>query len=446
MKTLNCILCLILVILAVSCSKDQILNAPEQVSAENELKSASTQMKIAVISDIHYLDPSLMTNNAAAGTAFQNYLDASPNLLEFVDPIFKKTMSQIIASKPDILLIPGDLTKDGEKASHKALAKLFQQISDNRIKVYVIPGNHDIKNPEAKAYNGNYSSPTPNISAADFVSIYSNFGYKYAISRDPHSLSYVCQPFKNIWILAIDDCKYYQNTPGGTATVSGVIKKETMKWIQNRLALARILNIKVLAMMHHGIVEHFAGQETNSPGFVTDDWESNADDLIDAGLQVMFTGHAHANDITMRAKGNNVLFDIETGSLVTPPSPYRNITKNLNFLNIASERINSIQASLPLGLDFVTYSKMFMSGHLDGIFTKALVSPPYNVPPVLAVGIAPSMRNALMAHYSGDEHITPLERTKVDWVKHLYPQFGTVLQSLWTDLPPSDNAFIIEMK
>ncbi len=445
MKTLKVSVFLILVVLAVSCTKDLVVDQPEQsTDQENSLKCALPYLKIAVMSDIHFLDPALLSNGAAQGVAFQTYLNTDPKLIEFSGPILKKALYEIVAARPDILLIPGDLTKDGERVSHRTMAKILAQVSNYGIKVFVVPGNHDINNPEAVAYHGNNSSPTPSISAYDFAKIYSGFGYKNAYSRDIHSLSYICQPFNKIWILGIDDCKYYQN--GTSATVGGVIKKGTMKWIQERLAEAKKKGITVLAMMHHGIMEHYAGQETLDPGYVTDNWETNANALTDAGLRIMFTGHYHSNDITMRANGNNVLFDIETGSLVTPPSPFRIIRMDLNNMYIDTKHVTSIDVPFPAGLDFVTYSNMFLSGHLDGIFTYMMMRDPYNIPLETAAPIAPLFRNAAMAHNAGDEHITTEEQNKVADVGKIVPQLGMVLQSLWTDLPPSDNQYRIDMR
>ena len=48
-----------------------------------------------------------------------------------------------------------------------------------------------------------------------------------------------------------------------------------------------------------------------------------------------------------------------------------------------------------------------------------------------------------MAHYAGDEYITPEEQAKDQSVGQLAPQLVAVLQSLWTDLPPSDNQLMI---
>lgn len=240
-------------------------------------------------------------------------------------------------------------------------------------------------------------------------------------------------PFKN----------NYMN--GSFATVSGLIKEGTMNWIQDRLAEAKKKNITVLAMMHHGIIEHYAGQQTLDAGYVTDNWEAKADALIDAGLRVMFTGHYHANDIAMRTKGNNALFDIETGSLVTPPSPYRLIRMDPNNMYIDTKHITSINVPFPPGLDFLTYSQMFLSMHMDPIFTF-LLSNNYNVPLETAAEIAPLFRNAMMAHYAGDEKITPEEQAKDDLVGLMSSDLGMVLHSLWTDLPPADNQYIIDMR
>jgi hypothetical protein len=89
---------------------------------------------------------------------------------------------------------------------------------------------------------------------------------------------------------------------------------------------------------------------------------------------------------------------------------------------------------------------MFLFGHLDGIFTYMLSNSPYYVPLETAAGIAPLFRNAIMSHYSGDEQITPEEQAQDDNVGQIAPQLGMVLHSMWTDLPPTDNQYIIDIR
>jgi len=89
----------------------------------------------------HYMDPSLLDSNGAAGTAFQNYLNSDPKLLQYSAAVFKKVMGQLIEAKPDILLVPGDITKDGEKLDHQVMAGFFEQLRSHGITVFVMPGN-----------------------------------------------------------------------------------------------------------------------------------------------------------------------------------------------------------------------------------------------------------------------------------------------------------------
>ena len=49
--------------------------------------------------------------------------------------------------KPDLVLISGDLTKDGEKLGHQNMAEKLQTIEDETdAEIFVINGNHDIYN------------------------------------------------------------------------------------------------------------------------------------------------------------------------------------------------------------------------------------------------------------------------------------------------------------
>ncbi len=402
------------------------------------------KIKIAVVSDIHYMAASLLKNNAASGEAFQNYLAADPKLLEYSEPIFKQCISQILDEKPDILLIPGDLTKDGEKISHQEMVKLLKQFDKAHIKVFVVPGNHDINNPEAAQYDGNNAAQAPTINAGDFVAFYSGYGYTNAISRDPHSLSYVSQANPGLWIMGLDACEYENNQ--NIAIVGGRIKPETEQWALGWIAEAKKRHVLLFGMMHHGIVEHYTGQNQLDPGYVIDDYETIAHEFTQAGLSIMFTGHYHANDITARPDGDKILYDIETGSMVTPPSPYRIITLKKEGMNISTKYITSIPVSLPGGLDFPTYSNLFLSSHLDGYIGYAISNPPYSLPPELVDMGAPLLRNAFMAHYAGDEKINPQEQNLVNDFGQLVPPLGDAINSLWTDLIPTDNNLQLKLR
>ena len=429
-------LCIIsLMFIISSCKKDIISSS-----------SSGNHLKIAVITDIHYLDPSLLKNGADTGKALTDYMNRDPKMIPYGDPIFRKVIEKLKAEHPDIVLVAGDLTKDGEKLSHVAVAHFFQELEDEHIRVFVVPGNHDINNPFADRYDGDNAYPTASVTAEEFQQIYSNFGFFNAVSRDPNSLSYISQPSAGLWILGIDDCKYKENTRDSDVT-AGKITPKTMQWIQGQMKIARQKNIMVLGLMHHNMIEHYSGQSVLDPDYVTDNWEANADTLRKWGMNIIFTGHYHANDITLRGNGSTILYDIETGALIHTPVCYRMVDLSLKKreLDVTTKYITSISASIPNGLDFVSYSNNFFSTRLDGIFSYRLTQPPFLFSPPVAVSSSTIFRNAFIAHTNGDEKISAEEQAKVDAFVQISPIGFQGLTTLWTDLPPADNTLNIKL-
>ena len=426
-----------------SCKKD--FNRQTGNNLIEELGRHDTKaLKIAIISDIHYMHPALLINNGANGTAFQNYLNQDPKLLQFSDPIFRNVMDQISIEHPDILLIPGDLTKDGEKIGHQAMASFFNKIQNDGIKVYVVPGNHDINNAKAKKYDGNNDYPVSITSKTDFENIYNDFGYKNAIARDINSLSYVVEPEPDLRIIGIDACKYEEYGPEGDVA-AGRIKPTTLIWILDQLAKAKQEHVTIFAMMHHNLIEHYAGQAKLDPGYVIDDYQKVVNQLIEAGLKIIFTGHYHANDITSYHHNGKELFDIETGSLVTAPSPYRFIVMNDSMLNICTRTVHFINANLPGSLNFPVYANTFLSQHLDGYFNYYLTSK-LGAPAQLATFASPLFRNGIMAHFAGDEKMPADQRKQIDNLATMSPQLAGIVTTLWTDLGIKDNNTSIKYK
>ena len=393
--------------------------------------------KIAIISDIHYMSPSLLVNNGANGAAFLNYLDQDPKLVQYSDPIFRTVLEDIKREQPDMVLVPGDITKDGEKICHQAMAGFFQQLRRMGIQVFVVPGNHDINNAKAKRFDGDNAYPVDMTSKEQFADIYADFGYNKAISRDPNSLSYVAQPQQGLRIIAIDASRYEEYGPSGDIA-AGRIKPSTLAWILTQLADAKQKHISVFAMMHHNLVEHYAGQSQLDPGYVIDDWQNIANTLMDAGLKIIFTGHYHANDITPYKHNDKTLYDIETGSLVTAPIPYRFVSLQNDHLDISTKTVQTINASLPGGLSFPAYANTFLSQHLDGYFNYYLVNN-LGVPAAFAPGISPLFRNGIMAHFAGDENIPADQRAKINELNSFSPQLAAIVTTLWTDLGEKDN-------
>ncbi|MEI7831033.1 MAG: metallophosphoesterase [Prolixibacteraceae bacterium] len=399
--------------------------------------------KFMIISDIHYFDPSLFT--IPLNAYFQGYLVADRKLIVESSAILQNVLTSVKAEKPDFLLITGDLTKDGEKFDHQTLATLFKTLSDQGIKVLVIPGNHDINNPAS--YNFLQSSQTKidNISPADFSSIYANCGYGNAVERDPNSLSYVSEPVNGVWVMGIDACKY-----NPSSVTEGSLSASTISWIKSVIDKSKLQKKILLSMMHHGLIEHFAGQSSVFPEYVISDWQNVSTTLADYGLNVVFTGHFHAQDITKKTSGNGFVYDIETGSTVTSPCPYRIITLNTitKSLQITSRKIEGVTYNtIPAGSNFQQYAKDDLISGTKTISYYMLSAPPYNIPgaSISALQLDRIMANSIVAHYAGDESTSSSDNTDIQTVKTMIPSLGLALQGVWTDLAPSDNNVTINL-
>jgi len=433
---------LAMIFISASCTKDQWFDSQNQWSDhDNSKKYVSPKIKIAVISDIHYLDPTLMPDDYVNNAAFQSKMAYDRKLIELSDPIFRKVVSDLFFERPDILLVTGDLSFEGELASHETVKGFLQKLEKKGIKVYIVPGNNDIDNPNALSYKGDSPFSVPNITSDQFAELYEDFGYKEALYRDEgNSLSYICQPCKGLWILGIEANEFI----GKSVT----IKPETISWIQEKMKEACEKDITVLAMLHYGIIEHYSGQNIPEPLLLN--YEEIAGTLMDTGIRLIFTGHYHANDIVEFTNDGKTLTDIQTGSLVTPLSPYRIMILDDNFIKIDTRRVCSVNADLPEGMDFLTYSDVTITNRLNNLFYYFLRGPIFNIPKADAKILAPFVTNAYKAYLAGDEKLYPGERYNISTINTLtsvpYPNVVDLLYSLWTDLPPKDNKAHIKLK
>lgn len=433
MKKLIYFICLLGIIATAGCKKDN----------DEKTESTPASVKMMVISDIHYFDPSLFS--LPLNAYFQQYIASDRKLIVESSAILKSVLASVETEKPDVLLISGDLTKDGEKVDHQALATLFKALSDKGIKVLVIPGNHDVNNPDANSFLGTSKTPVANVSATEFASIYSNCGYGNAVERDASSLSYVSEPVHGVWVLGIDACHYAPNSE-----TAGSISATTLAWIKTIIAKAKAENKILISMMHHGLLEHFAGQSTLFPEYVISDWSNVSSTLADLGLNVVFTGHFHAQDIAKKTSTKGFVFDIETGSTVTAPCPYRIVTLNTvaKTLQVVSKKVENVTYStIPSGTSFQAYAADYLNTGMKTISYYMLNSAPYNIPGanITALGLDRIMANAFIAHYAGDETASTTDKTDIATVNAAIPSLGAAIQAVWTDPTPADNNITINL-
>lgn len=298
-------------------------------------KPQDMNLRIAVMSDLHYLSPDMIADTED----FEHAFNSDRKLLKESSSVLREMLERVRADKPDILLVSGDLTKDGEQECHAALAKQLQQLQQDvpGLKIYVINGNHDIRNYNAKNFNtaDGKAVPATRTEPEDFKQIY-DFVYSDptviatftpAEGNKAGGLSYVARPVEGLTIIAMDTCRYSSdNTSNGDDEheTSGAISADLEKWVIEQTAAAKARGDLVIGLEHHGLVPHFDVQPTILPMYLVNGYERIAQEYADAGMSVVFTGHMHAVDIAaMTTKAGNTFYDIETGSALTYPCPVR---------------------------------------------------------------------------------------------------------------------------
>lgn len=401
--------------------------------------------RFAVFSDPHLYDPGL----GMEGKAFQQYMIDDRKLLSADPEILSIALQRVEDSGAGFLLVPGDLTKDGERQSHLLMAQMLGEVSRKGIHVYVVPGNHDILNPASVSYSEKGTAPVPNITAGEFAEIYKDCGYGDALLRDPGSLSYVAEPVPGLWLLAVDSANYAHNAGKKESVTGGGLTQARITWIESTLAEALRRGKAVIVMMHHGVIEHYPGNAKYYPEYLVNDWQQVSQMLTAYHARAVFTGHFHAQDITLKSDPNGLfLYDIETGSLPTFPDPMRSVAIGADQrMTIASSFIKKLPSFTAKGVDFWKYSEDFIRTAGAAIGVKTMKG--LGVSQRDADALAPQVADALIAHFRGDEHFTG---TVMLGAPHL-GLMGSLavalkkdeIASLWTDLPPADNDITINL-
>ena len=251
---------------------------------------------LMIATDPHDLAPGLTDG----GEAFLNVVThADGKYMQRIGEITDALFARAASERPAALILSGDLTFNGERESHEAFAARCAALEEQGVPVLVLPGNHDLENPNAARFEGDQIAPVESISAADFRRIYAAFGYDEALSEDEHSLSYVYRLCDGLRILLVD-C----NTSGQDDT----IPEESFTWIESQLQAAQAAGDRVIAVSHQTVLQH-------NSRFVDGFAITNRERLLRLYRQyhvaVNLSGHMHIQHV--RQEGG--LTEIVTGAL-----------------------------------------------------------------------------------------------------------------------------------
>lgn len=416
-------------------------------------------IRIVVVSDTHLMAKELLIHD---GTAFQDYLASSKKLVDYSQVLLDQFVLNVMSMspKPDLVLITGDLSKDGELVSHEYVKKKLDVLKQGGIPTLVVPGNHDWgKRSKAVCYDGETTTKaTTCVRFGDndnsLEKIYADYGFcscyknvqnetellPIGVERESaqSTLTYACEPISGLVVIGIDTGR------------DAVISDATLDWVCVKSEAAVNAGKKVIAMMHYPLIPHISGSshvlypsKEADTGF---GYETVRNRLADAGIRCILTGHYHNTDIAKdwNADLTRPIYDVLTGSLIVYPCSYRvlTFTDNMNTLSIATKRIVEAGNSLT-GLAFsqeIAKSRLLQPG-IQTEIVEGLVSAGLNDD--AAAMAAPSITDAYVFHAEGNENENEKAqslRTKLNGLLNSVPSYLDMMNSMLLDLSNMGDA------
>lgn len=278
-----------------------------ETEADNKPRGAK---RLILGTDIHYLSRTLTDG----GERFQQMVEhGDGKVVTYVEQITDAFLDEVIRQSPDVLILSGDLTLEGEKKSHEELAQKLYEVEEAGIPVLIIPGNHDINNHAAAQYIGKDRMPAEFTTPEEFREIYRDFGYDEAVSEDKLSLSYSFDLDPSTRFLMLDTCQYRRQ-----ALVGGAILSDTYDWIEEQLEDAWDNGMNVIPVAHHNLLDE---SEIYVDNCTIEHSEQLVEMLENWDTSVFLSGHLHVQH-TKRSEENRGVWEMVTSSLATPACQY----------------------------------------------------------------------------------------------------------------------------
>lgn len=340
---------------------------------------------------------------------------------------FLKALDDIAKKGIKIVAMPGDFSDDGQAYNLRGLHKILDEYHEKfGIEFYLTTGNHDPVGPfrqeggkdDFLGEDGNqlsiYSKEnigktdhkiiTRDIAESGYLEIldelkdfgfypkkqdlfwstpftpYSSKDYSYekALQNAAYTkriynvaqdfsvpdLSYVTEPVKGVWLMAIDGNTYIprnlngsskdpENYKGASIGYNNVLthKKHLIDWVKTTMAEAKKNGKTVIAFTHYPMIDFNDGATQEIKSLLGEKkWqmervpeEEVAKVFAEAGLQIHFAGHMHINDTGIRTINGKMLVNIQVPSLAAYIPAYKILTiHSPDLMEIHTEVLNDV--------------------------------------------------------------------------------------------------------
>ena len=373
-------------------------------------------INIGHLSDINYY-PTYYSYKESNGdyndSAFDKIQNTNSILLAESSENLRYTLDKFISNPPDVLLVSGNLSLQGERQGlidvANALRWLQNSIRANgkiNFQVLVIPGTQDILNPKSKDLSSLNGNVAKNVTREDFVKIFAGLGYPNMSEGDAQGF-YTDSEYNNTSNLSYlpynSDGKAYVHSENSTLytfdymiddfsqnigvgelsyianfdkysfiaidSVITSISENQEKFVYSdggeyfdnvdKFLIENVKNQRNIAFTNSSILNHFAFQENYMNNAIMKDYEDLLLTFSKLKIYYNFSGKSLANDVASYVDYDGyTIYDITSPSINSVGAGYRFSTIKY-YPNGASDLVSTIYPLLD-----VDYNKLFESGYL----------------------------------------------------------------------------------
>lgn len=317
-------------------------------------------MKLTFIADTHHYSKTL----GVTGKAYELRSGSDQKCLGETTEIIDSAFEQIASSDTEAVFILGDVTNDGEMASHLEFRDKLYSLKKSK-PVYIITATHDWCNDgNPRRYEGDcVSNDVPVMLAEDLPEFYKDFGPEQAIDKFITHIGTICytvQLSDKVRVLCLNDDKNEEMHAG--------FSEDCFKWIEKQIKDANENGMLIIGIMHHLLMPHSSRLICVGSVCVANR-EVVASRLADAGLRCMLVGHSHiqATDKFTSPNGNTIT-EINVGSLCGYPSPIVNVeTNDDNTISYVVDHLKEIKFA-----DKTVDAQSYLWKHSSELLTRVL--------------------------------------------------------------------------
>ena len=313
----------------------------------------------AVVSDPHYFSPTLTDG----GRAYELRSGSDQKCILESAAICKAAFKKLADDDTiDAVLIPGDLSDDGEIVSHEEFSSLLHELSKKK-KVFVTTATHDFCcDNNAKVYFGDEYAPLKETADIPYLrKTYAPFSTDNAIAvyENFNGLcSYVAQLGDGVRVFGLNDDQ--------SGTGSSGYSEEHLAWILNQMEEAKKAGDRIVAMQHHVCVPHYTKLLTGA-GICCGNKEAVAEGFASKGTDILFVGHSHWQNITeYHAENGNLMTQVNVGSLSGHPAPIFKVTFTDDEIEMHTEYVTEFE------FDGKTLTNEYIKEHSKGLVGNVL--------------------------------------------------------------------------